>query len=149
MGFAHFAPACSRLMRAAKPGAAAIIFIAACAVSERLPSAQSAIEGDVPLAWQLPARLTGLLLVVVQTLSLASTARSMLWHLRWPAKYLMGSYLLNLNFLDAFFISPAVRWYASQLWVSSWVLCGCLIQLPDASSTLICHCATIFEANLG
>lgn len=120
MGFSHFAPACARLMRNVTPLAAAMIFVATCVLSEEVPAAQSAIEGDVQLdmVWQLPARLAGLLLIVVQTLSLASTGRAVLWHLRWPAKYLMGSYLLNLNFLDAFLISPQVRWSASQLFFS-------------------------------
>lgn len=113
VGFSHFAPACARLMRTIPPLAAGVIFVVTCVLSEEVPAAQSAIEGDVQLdmMWQLPARLAGLLLIVVQTLSLASTGRAVLWHLRWPAKYLMGSYLLNLNFLDLCLLSPQVRWH--------------------------------------
>lgn len=120
-------------MRNVTPLAAAMIFVATCVLSEEVPAAQSAIEGDVQLdmVWQLPARLAGLLLIVVQTLSLASTGRAVLWHLRWPAKYLMGSYLLNLNFLDAFLISPQVRWSASQLFSEAVASLSLRIQIPS------------------
>jgi len=109
--FSHFAPSCATLMRKTSAPVAASLFIVASVVSEKLPMAQRAIEGDMELEPTLCAslRIVGLLLILLQTVCLACAARVMLWHLRWPAKYLMGSYLLNLNFLDAFFISPGVR----------------------------------------
>ena len=103
-------------MRKTSAPVAASLFIVASVVSEKLPMAQHAIEGDMKLEPTLCAsvRIVGLLLILLQTVCLACAARVMLWHVRWPAKYLMGSYLLNLNFLDAFFISPGVRRSESQ-----------------------------------
>ena len=146
-------------MRTIPPLAAGVIFVVTCVLSEEVPAAQSAIEGDVQLdmMWQLPARLAGLLLIVVQTLSLASTGRAVLWHLRWPAKYLMGSYLLNLNFLDLCLLSPQVRWSAPQLSFSGcFALASNSDSIPSMSWNFCAHLADlrhivakILEVNVG
>ena len=115
VGFSHFGPACVELTQKIKTPEATFVFLVTCMVSERARSAQACIEGDGlqkdPLH-QLGVRFLGLFLIVVQTLALASAVKpfaSARWHLAWPARYLLGSYLLNLNFLDVFGISPAVR----------------------------------------
>ena len=86
----------------------------ASSVLSWLFSTQSAIENDdLSLSWpeRSATRLASLLLIVIQTLSLASLCRPLarMNFFRWPARYLLGGYLLNVNFLDLLCLSPEVR----------------------------------------
>ncbi|CAE7700762.1 SLC24A1 [Symbiodinium sp. CCMP2456] len=105
--------ACSWLVLTARPWWGLCVFGASSFLSW-LFSAQSAIENDdLNLSWvqRSVARLASLLLIVIQTLSLASLCRPLARTnlFRWPARYLLGGYLLNVNFLDLLFLSPEVR----------------------------------------
>ncbi|CAJ1362350.1 unnamed protein product [Effrenium voratum] len=112
VGFSHFERSSAQLVLRSPPLKAAFVFFAACALSDFIP-VEEAIEGYPFKSFcsQALARFLGLVIVPIQTLSLASAMRpvAMLWHWRWPAKFLLGSYLLNLNFLDVVGLSPDSR----------------------------------------
>eukprot|EP00439_Symbiodinium_sp_Y106_P066383 s1784_g10.t2 len=104
---------CSWLVLTARPGWGLCMF-GASSVLSWLFSTQSAIENDdLSLSWpeRSATRLASLLLIVIQTLSLASLCRPLarMNFFRWPARYLLGGYLLNVNFLDLLCLSPEVR----------------------------------------
>lgn len=110
VGFSHFGTACAQLVWKTDAPLGALVFFISCAVSQHLPTAQAAVEGqELEIVEQVLGRAAGLLLILLQAWALAGAIRPLEMHWRWPARYLMGSYLLNLNFLDVFLISPSVR----------------------------------------
>ena len=110
---------CSWLVLTARPWWGLWVFGASSLLSW-LFSTQSAIEKeDLNLSWRQRsvARLASLLLIVIQTLSLASLCRPLarMNFYKWPARYLLGGYLLNVNFLDLLSLSPEVRWRRPEM----------------------------------
>ena len=113
-GAVRFNSACSSLVLRANTFAGLVVFglsslfswlfSTQCAIENRAPSNSSSLHYFV-------ARLASLFLIVIQTLSLACLCRPLArWScFRWPARYLLGSYLLNVNFLDMLSLSPEVR----------------------------------------
>lgn len=115
VGAAHIRP--FERLRALGPRTGLLLFVASCLLACAAPG-QAAVEfsmGSGSPAGHL-ARLLGLAFTVLQTAGLVGAAAGLpeALHPHWAARWALGSYLFNVNFLDAIFLPPGARWSLLQ-----------------------------------
>mmetsp|Transcript_68085 Transcript_68085/g.221691 ORF Transcript_68085/g.221691 Transcript_68085/m.221691 type:complete len:442 (-) Transcript_68085:369-1694(-) len=128
VGAAHAQP--FERLQGFNPVAGSLLFVASCLLGFWAPG-QAAIEfGAGSSTWAGHfARLSGLTLTLLQTFgltaALAPLARRI--HFQWAARWVLGSYIFNVNFLDILFLSPGARWsIAKELQVGGPAVSGLL-----------------------
>jgi len=105
------------LLRSLGPAVGTALFVVASVLGVLLPG-QSEVEfGAGESTWSGHfERLLGLIFTVLQTAGLAALCAPLSdrMHFKWIARWILGSFMFNLNFLDLFFLSPQARWTIMQ-----------------------------------